>query len=74
MGFFLFSFLHSQQASKLKIQALQVQQAKRLSEKEICPKNLKMIFEVHDYKENDGQVYWCMRFYDDDKNKNFKKN
>ena len=35
----------------------------------VVNKNLKMIFEVHDYKENDGQVYWCMRFYDDDKNK-----
>ena len=36
----------------------------------VVNKNLKMIFEVHDYKDDDGQVYWRMRLYDDDKNKN----
>ena len=35
----------------------------------IVNKNLKLIFEVHDYKDDDGQVYWRMRLYDDDKNK-----
>ena len=32
-------------------------------------KNLKMIFEVHDYKQDNGQVNWIMRLYDDDKDK-----
>lgn len=36
----------------------------------IVNKNLKLIFEVHDFRENDGKINWIMRLYDDDKNKN----
>lgn len=32
-------------------------------------KNLKMIYEVHDYKTDDNQINWIMRLYDDDKEK-----
>ena len=30
-------------------------------------KNLKMIYEVHDFKTDDNQINWIMRLYDDDK-------
>ena len=36
----------------------------------IVNKNLKLIFEVHDFREDDGKINWIMRLYDDDKNKN----
>lgn len=36
----------------------------------IVNKNLKLIFEVHDFREDDGAINWVMRLYDDDKNKN----
>ena len=36
----------------------------------IVNKNLKLIFEVHDFREKDGKINWIMRLYDDDKNKN----
>ena len=32
-------------------------------------KNLKMIYEVHDYRTDDNQINWIMRLYDDDKEK-----
>ena len=36
----------------------------------IVNKNLKLIFEVHDFREDDGKINWILRLYDDDKDKN----